>query len=153
MIVVGVDGSECSNAALHFALEEARVRHARLRIVVAWHVPLAAYGAGWAPPPPGLSEDVEAAAEEVLKAARALCDEIDGEVEIETVATEGHPAQVLVEEAEGAELLVVGCRGRGGFRELMLGSVSHQCALHARCPVAIVRAGCECPSDTSEKPC
>jgi nucleotide-binding universal stress UspA family protein len=144
MIVVGVDGSECSISALHFALEEARVRHARLRIVVVWHVPLAAYGAGWAPPPPHLTEDAEAAAGEILDSAAKLAQEGDGEVEIERVVREGQPAQILVEEAEGAELLVVGCRGRGGFRELMLGSISHQCALHARCPVAIVRAGCEC---------
>jgi nucleotide-binding universal stress UspA family protein len=145
MIVVGVDGSKCSHSALRFALNEARVRKAKLRIVVAWHVPLAAYGAGWAPPPPTLAEDSKTAAEDVLAGALQEVKEEAGGVEIESVVREGQPANVLVEESAGAELLVIGSRGRGGFRELLLGSVSQQCAHHARCPVTIVRAGCECP--------
>ena len=68
----------------------------------------------------------------------------DGGVEIEQVVREGQPTDVLVEESAEAEMLVLGSRGRGGFRELMLGSVSQQCAHHARCPVTIVRSGCEC---------
>jgi len=143
MIVVGVDGSECSRSALRFALNEARIRHVKLRIVVAWHVPMAAYGAGWAPPPPGLADDAETAAKEVLDDALKVVKEEPDSVEIETAVREGQSANVLVEEAASAELLVIGSRGRGGFRELMLGSVSQQCAHHARCPVAIVRAGCE----------
>ena len=143
MIVVGVDGSECSRSALRFALNEARIRHVKLRIVVVWHVPMAAYGAGWAPPPPGLAEDSETAAKEVLEDALRVVKEEPDSVEIETTVREGQSANVLVEEAANAELLVIGSRGRGGFRELMLGSVSQQCAHHARCPVAIVRAGCE----------
>jgi nucleotide-binding universal stress UspA family protein len=144
MIVVGVDGSECSRSALRFALNEARIRQTKLLIVVVWHVPLAAYGAGWAPPPPHLAEDSEAAAKEVLEEALGSVKEDASSIEIESIVREGQPAQVLVEEAKGADLLVVGSRGRGGFRELMLGSVSQQCAHHARCPVAIVRTGCEC---------
>ena len=144
MIVVGVDGSKCSHSALRFALEEARIRKAKLRVVVVWHVPLAAYGAGWAPPPPRLTEDSEAAAKEVLDEALRLAKEGDG-VEIEPLVREGQPADVLVEASAEAEMLVVGSRGRGGFRELLLGSVSQQCAHHARCPVTIVRAGCERP--------
>jgi nucleotide-binding universal stress UspA family protein len=145
MIVVGVDGSKCSHSALRFALNEARIRKAKLRVVVVWHVPLAAYGAGWAPPPPRLSEDSEAAAEEVLAEALQTVKESPSSVEIEPIVREGQPANVLVEASKEAEMLVVGSRGRGGFRELMLGSVSQQCAHHARCPVTIVRAGCECP--------
>jgi len=68
-----------------------------------------------------------------------------GGVEIEQVVREGQSTDVLVEESAKAEMLVLGSRGRGGFRELMLGSVSQQCAHHARCPVTIVRTGCECP--------
>ena len=148
MIVVGVDGSKCSHSALRFALEEARIRKAKLRLVVVWHVPLAAYGAGWAPPPPHLTEDSEAAAKEVLEEALGVVKEDDDSVEIEPVVREGQPANVLVEASAEAELLVVGSRGRGGFRELLLGSVSQQCAHHARCPVTIVRAGCECSPAT-----
>ena len=147
MIVVGVDGSKCSHSALRFALKEARVRQTKLRVVVVWHVPLIAYGAGWAPPPPGLTEDAESAAREVLAEALELAKADGPVVEIEAVVCEGQPANVLVEEAAKADLLVVGSRGRGGFRELMLGSVSQQCAHHARCPVVIVRAGCEEPAE------
>ena len=152
MIVVGVDGSECSRSALRFALTEARIRHVKLRIVVTWHVPLAAYGAGWAPPPPGLAEDSETVAKEVLEDALGVVREEPDSVEIEPVVREGQSANVLVEEAAQAEMLVVGSRGRGGFRELMLGSVSQQCAHHARCPVAIVRTGCECAPSAESAP-
>jgi nucleotide-binding universal stress UspA family protein len=64
-----------------------------------------------------------------------------GELEIESRLREGPPAGVLTEEAAGAQLLVVGSLGLGGFRELLLGSVSRQCAQHAPCPVLIVPLG------------
>ncbi|WP_328908378.1 universal stress protein [Streptomyces sp. NBC_00234] len=51
----------------------------------------------------------------------------------------GNPAQALVDAAEGADMLVVGSRGRGGFRRALLGSVSQQAALHAPCPTVIIR--------------
>lgn len=59
-------------------------------------------------------------------------------VEVEQSVLEGTPAQVLVEAAQGADLLVVGTRGHGGFTGLLLGSVSQQAAHHAPCPVVIV---------------
>jgi nucleotide-binding universal stress UspA family protein len=62
-----------------------------------------------------------------------------GGAQIERVAVEGQAARVLVGAAEGAELLVVGSRGHGGFTGLLLGSVSQQCAHHAPCPVVILR--------------
>lgn len=138
-IVVGVDGSACARAALRFALHEARIRGARLRAVSVWHVPLGAYGAGFAPTPESLVDDCEEAARDVLEQALEEIGDSGG-IEVEQVVREGHPAHVLVEEARQAELLVVGSRGLGGFRELLLGSVSQQCAHHARCPVVIVRA-------------
>jgi nucleotide-binding universal stress UspA family protein len=58
---------------------------------------------------------------------------------VETAVIEGPPAQVLVDMSADADLLVVGSRGRGGFSELLLGSVSQQCVHHARCPVTVVR--------------
>jgi nucleotide-binding universal stress UspA family protein len=60
-------------------------------------------------------------------------------VNVETAVIEGLPAQVLVDMSADADLLVVGSRGRGGFSELLLGSVSQQCVHHARCPVTVVR--------------
>jgi nucleotide-binding universal stress UspA family protein len=137
-IVVGVDGSACARAALRFAVHEARIRGARIRAVSVWHVPLGAYGAGWVPTPESLVEDCEQAARDVLEQALADAGNVEG-IEIDPVVREGNPARVLVEEARAAALLVVGSRGLGGFRELLLGSVSQQCAHHARCPVVIVR--------------
>jgi len=64
-------------------------------------------------------------------------------VEIERRVVEGRPAAVLVNESQGADLLVVGSRGHGGFAGLLLGSVSQQCAHHAACPVVIVHRGPE----------
>ena len=137
-LVVGVDGSDGARAALRFAVDEARLRDARLRVVTAWHVPVLAYGGGIAPPPlPDMGDDLESAARASVE--NALAGVASDGVEIETVVREGRPVEVLLEEAEGADLLIVGSRGLGGFGGLLLGSVSAQCAQHAHCPVVIVR--------------
>jgi nucleotide-binding universal stress UspA family protein len=136
MIVVGVDGSESSRAALRFALAEARQRGTSVRAVGVWHVPVTAYGSAFVPPNLILQEDLETAARDGLQ--RAIADAAAGDVEVETAVKEGQPADVLLKEAQTAELLVVGSRGLGGFRGLLLGSVSQQCAHHAPCPLVIV---------------
>ncbi len=137
-IVVGVDGSRSAQEALHVAFDEARLRGAVLRAVMAWDVSTMAYGgmSGFGPniDPTAVEEGARAALD---SAVDALSEQATG-VEVERVMRMGQPAQVLVEEARGADLLVVGSRGRGGFVGLLLGSVSHQCALHASCPVLIV---------------
>jgi nucleotide-binding universal stress UspA family protein len=104
--------------------------------VTAWHIPPLAYSGGYAPPfdRRELEQSANAIAE---KALADLAEDMAG-LDVEHVAVEGQPAQVLVDEAEDAELLVVGSRGHGGFTGLLLGSVSQQCAHHARCPVVIV---------------
>ena len=84
--------------------------------------------------------------EDVLEEALRAVKESAGNVETGSVVREGQPAQILIEEAAKAELLVIGSRGRGGFRDLLLGSVSQQCAHHAHCPTVIVRTGCEQPA-------
>ncbi|HLB04800.1 MAG TPA: universal stress protein [Gaiellaceae bacterium] len=137
-IVVGVDGSDESREAFRWALEEARLRKTTLRAVYAWQDPYAVA------PGYGFPEDFDftalrTGAEERLSATVA---EVAGEsdVTIEEVIAEGPAASILVEAAEGADLLVVGSRGHGGFTGLLLGSVSQQCAHHAPCPVVIVRS-------------
>jgi nucleotide-binding universal stress UspA family protein len=147
-VVVGIDGSEGSEAALRFALEEARLRGAILRVVHAYVLPLSEVA-----PDPFLLEfpsvpgpELEAIADDLGKGASSLIDAaIDrvlagGEagVELERVAIEGSPAAALIDQAEGADLLVVGSRGHGRVHGLLLGSVSQQCVSHAPCPVAIV---------------
>ena len=136
-IVAGVDGSDGAQEALRLAVREARLRGAGLRVVIAWQMPAMAYGGvGFSPDidPAVFRENAGATLE---KALAALGGQANG-IEIERVARIGVPAQVLLEEARGADLLVVGSRGHGGFAGLLLGSVSHQCALHAACPVLIV---------------
>lgn len=135
-IVVGVDGSPGALAALRYALGEARLRGADVRIVGAWHLPVAAYAGGYGPGDPDLSVGFEKDARGNLE--RALEQADVGDVHIDTVVREGNPAHVLLEEARDADLLVVGSRGLGGFRGLMLGSVGQQCAHHAPCPLVIV---------------
>ena len=137
-IVVGVDGSKGSLSALHFAVDEARLRGADLRVVMTWSLDPGTYaGVG------GLSCGIDPTVLE--QSARAeldrFLDEVVGRsdgVRIDGVLTMGPAAQVLIAEAEEADLLIVGSRGHGGFAGLLLGSVSHQCALHALCPVVIV---------------
>lgn len=138
-IVVGIDGSDHAKEALRWALEEARLRGATLRVVNAWTAPVyVGYAAvSGAVLDPALFKD---AADEQIETAvkEILGDATDVPVERKTV--EGTAASVLVEEAEGADLLVVGSRGHGGFAGLLLGSVSQQCAQHSLCPVVIVHA-------------
>ena len=138
-IVVGVDGSPEAKEALRWAVEEARLRGAALRVVHAWEFPLGAVGPGV----PALYngeflQTLRLDAEQLVD--RLLAETDPGATIIETAVVEGPAAQTLIAAAEGAELLVVGSRGRGGFTGLLLGSVSQQCAHHAPCPVVIVRA-------------
>ena len=142
-VVVGVDGSEPAAAALRFAAEEARLRGATLVAVHAWtFMPPAAVGDPGVIPVAAvtLMDDLEA---ERLAAAAFLDDAVTtalGDAETETIAAEGSPGEVLVEAAQGADLVVVGSRGRGGLKSALLGSVSGHVANHAPCPVVIVRA-------------
>jgi nucleotide-binding universal stress UspA family protein len=141
LIVVGVDGSPGAQAALEWAAAEARLRGAPLRIAHAWHLPAATYGSGGFVPPVGMSwdDDLEAAARAGLDKVVDDASELLAGIEVERHLGEGPAAVVLTDAARGADMLVVGSRGLGGFKELLLGSVGHQCAQHAACPVVIVR--------------
>jgi nucleotide-binding universal stress UspA family protein len=141
VIVVGVDHSAGAEEALRFAFEEAQLRQATLRAVHAWQ-----FGYIGASSLEGSVPVLGAGPDEHRGAAAAVLDAMvrqairdAGDVEIERRIVEGPAAAVLVEESRGADLLVVGSRGHGGFAQLLLGSVSQQCAHHAECPVVIVR--------------
>ena len=142
VIVVGVDQSDGAKAALAFAYEEARLRHATLRAVHAWQFGYIGYTGfeGRVPAVGGDIRELRDAATAALDATvrEALPD--PGDVAIEQRVVEGTPGGVLVDESHNADLLVVGSRGHGGFAQLLLGSVSQQCAHHAACPVVIVRS-------------
>ena len=137
-IVVGVDGSEQSTAAVRWAAREAHRRQVPLRVVHAWVWPLFRVPLGPAPgAPPGAG--LRAAAESVLASARSTARAVAAELPVETSLEVGAAVPALLRAAEGAALLVVGNRGLGGFSGLLLGSVSAQCAHHAPCPLLIVR--------------
>ncbi|MEU3334921.1 universal stress protein [Streptomyces sp. NPDC006668] len=143
LIVVGVDGSEASRAALRWAARQAELTGAKLRPVQAWRLP-ATYGM----PVDYSDADFEKQARESL---RRTVEETLGEhpgVPVDSQVVEGHPAAVLTEAAKGAELLVVGSHGHGAFTGMLLGSVSHHCVHHATCPVLVVRAGTDRPVST-----
>lgn len=140
VIVVGVDHSEGAKAALRFALEEATLREATLRVVHAWQ-----YGyigaTGFEGSYPALGGDIkelrDAAASDLEATLREAIPET-GTVEVERRVVKDRPAAALVDESRGADMVVVGSRGHGGFAGLLLGSVSQQVAQHAACPVVIV---------------
>jgi len=141
VIVVGVDQSAGASAALRFALEEARFRQATLRVIHAWQFGyIGATGLeGWLPAAGGNLEDFRAGAEAALEQTLKEVGADSEGVTIERRVEQGSAATVLIEESQDADLLVVGSRGHGGFAQLLLGSVSQQCAQHAFCPVVIVR--------------
>jgi nucleotide-binding universal stress UspA family protein len=141
MIVVGADGSEGAGAALEFAAEEAALRNAPLRIVSAWEVPVMAYGGGPTPPPPLDQETLDAfqaGAQKIADDAVSVVKKLQPSLEVEAVTVSAQPADALVAQGADADLIVVGRRGLGGFRSLLLGSVSQQVVHHASCPVVVV---------------
>lgn len=134
-IVVGVDGSAHARRALAFAIEEARRREARVDAVYAYAPPVY-----WAAPEFGVL--IPRPESEVVEDATQLLErelgDVPDDVHVEPVVVEGPAARALLETAKGADLLVVGSRGRGGFMGLLLGSTSHQVVTHATCPVVVV---------------
>ena len=140
-IVVGVEGSDGSRAALRWAIDEARVRSSTVVVVTAYlptYVP-AAPDYGYVPlDAPDLVDEVRKMQDELV--AEALLLDGGPPVPFEQHLLEGRAAETLITASQDASLLVVGNRGRGGFRGLLLGSVSQHTAHHASCPVVIVRS-------------
>ncbi len=137
-IVVGVDGSRPAEAALEWAADEARRRSATLEVVTVWEAP-AAYGGGAVATvtTSAAREPAEARARKIAESAARRAEQIGARAVPRAI--EGQVSGVLADLSEHADLLVVGSRGRGGFSSLLLGSVSAQCAHHARAPLVIVR--------------
>ncbi|ASU78475.1 universal stress protein [Actinopolyspora erythraea] len=136
-IVVGIDGSAPSLAALDWALGQAELTGAVVEAVTAWEYPAFYSWEGGAVPP---REFENAASVTVEDAVDAAVDRRGTPPRVRTHVKQGDSTQVLLDTAEDAELLVVGSRGHGGFVGALLGSVSHRCTHHARCPVVIVHA-------------
>jgi nucleotide-binding universal stress UspA family protein len=142
-IVVGIDGSGTSRTALRWAVAEARLRAARLRILAAywWTWPSDEFD-GLSELPQYLGQRFEEMAAEAVAEARAL----EPGVEVTGGAVLSEPASALLEAGRTAAMVVVGNRGHGGFASLLLGSVSQQVATHAAGPVIVVRGRADPPS-------
>ena len=138
-IVVGVDGSSSSKAALAWAVRQAEMTGATVEAVIAWHYPVMVGGYAWAPMVALDDADFETISARALSSAVGETVDPTSTVKVSTTVREANAAQVLLEAAQGADLLVVGSRGHGGFTGALLGSVSQHCAHHASCPIVIVR--------------
>lgn len=142
VVTVGVDASEGSIRALRWALREARLRGARLRAVLAWSYldqPKGSFDPAYG------EDDARGQLDEALALVAGGADD----VEIDPVLVNDLPARALLAAARDADLLVVGSRGLGGFKGLLLGSVSQQVVQHAPCPVVVV-PGDERPASRRE---
>jgi nucleotide-binding universal stress UspA family protein len=138
-IVVGVDGSRPADAALRWAIGQAKLTGDTVEAVMAWQYPIAVGSYGWAPVVMDDGADLQSMAEKSLAEAIDRVVQPDGGIEVDRLVTEGYAPNVLVEASANADLLVVGSRGHGTFADALLGSVSQNCAHHAKCPVVIVR--------------
>ncbi|MEX1165190.1 MAG: universal stress protein [Nitriliruptor sp.] len=137
-IVVGIDSSEHARRALRWARDEAQVHGATLEVVHAYPTPEVAVLPAIAALPS--DEDLEASAYAVIDDQLEEVGGFDG-IPVIRIARSGGAAGVLCHEAADAAMVIIGSRGRGGFKGLLLGSVSQQVATHAPCPVVIVGHG------------
>ena len=140
-IIVGVDGSDHSRHALEWAIAEAAVRHAPLTVLTVQPA-VAGY---WGDPDcyPGDDDPTEKARETAQEETDRTLEKVDPMSRPSSVtvrAAAGLPAEALLEAADDADMLVVGSRGAGGFKRLLMGSVSLQVTHHAHCPVVVIPA-------------
>jgi nucleotide-binding universal stress UspA family protein len=144
IVLVGVDGSPESGAALKYAVAEANRRGARLRVVSTYFPEYSVHGR--TEPVTASETGVEVDLEQEIR--HMVEDALAGDAlpqPAEIVVAAGPAAGVLIDASGEVDVLVLGHRGRGGFASMLLGSVSLQCVLHARCPVIVVR-----PTEVSE---
>ena len=147
-VVVAHDGSQDARLALRWAVDEARLRRCTLHIVRAWSIQSAPRPASWRPGyAPSLKEYEEAVRADLLNDVREVLGTEPGcEVTVHPVHAAAAPA--LIAASKRADLVVIGSRGLGGFRGLLLGSVSEQVVRHAECPVVVIRRRPERPKPT-----
>lgn len=134
VIIVGVDGSESSKNALRWAARLAPSLNATIHAIVAWEYPIVFGLEGGIP---GIWKP-DGTAREILNNALDSVFGKERPAELKGSICQGHPTFVLLDASNGADMLIVGSRGLGGFAGLLLGSVSSSCAEHAKCPVLVV---------------
>ena len=139
-IVVGVDGSAQSKLALRWAVRVAASTGASIDAVTAWHFPV---NFGW-----GYMADEWNPEDDATKCLSESVDEAFGAERpkgLRLLVLQGLPAKILLDESNGATMLIVGSRGHGGFSGMLLGSVSANCAEHATCPVLVIHGDTPTP--------
>lgn len=136
-IVVGVDGSPASLKAVLWAAHEAKLRNSEIEILHSWSMPFVADPLAMMPMMFPVEEMVSGA-NKVVAVAAAIITDVDSKIHVGTRVERGAASEYLIAAGKSADLLVVGSRGHGGFAGLLLGSVAHQVANHATCPVVIV---------------
>ncbi|MCL1900087.1 MAG: universal stress protein [Promicromonosporaceae bacterium] len=137
-IIVGVDGSPTAEAAIRLAIKQAQVWGAELVAVAGVPVATGAGVLAWLPTQVDHEQvltDVKAGLDSIIDRAEAAT---DGGIKIKRIVLDGTGAELLTEFSTAADLLVVGSRGRGGFRGLLLGSTSQAVLHHSACPVLVV---------------
>ncbi|MEU4673615.1 universal stress protein [Amycolatopsis sp. NPDC023774] len=135
-VLVGLDGSPDSNEALGYACDEATARRTGLVAVRAW-TEITSGGS----PRKTSPDDIAAGERRLVDEQLAPWREKFPELPVDVVVAHGRPARTLLDRSAGAQLVVVGSRGRGGFTGMLLGSTSHALLVHSACPVAVVRPG------------
>ncbi len=138
-IVVGVDGSASSLAALCWAVHQAELTGGTVDAIVAWRLPVSMTGYGLAPVAMSDCSDMEQIAKRALDESISKVVGPGGGPPMRSLVVQGFPAQVLLNASADADLLVLGSRGHGGFVGTLLGSAGQHCVRHAHCPVVIVR--------------
>ncbi|MEV8523589.1 universal stress protein [Streptomyces sp. NPDC052000] len=136
-VVVGVDGSPSSHEALRWAVRYGGLVGATVEAVATWELP---GGRAWSAPAIDTTFDEESALQGLVQELREVLGD-EAAKAVRALLVHGNPVDVLLKAAEGAEALVVGSHGRGGFARALLGSVSQHIAQHGACPVVIVRPG------------
>lgn len=139
VVIVGVDGSAESIAALSWAASYQAATGSTVQAVLCWHFPAAAGPAPVGVAPRQISDEVRASMLDNLTKAITEVYGSPAPEKVESMVEYGHPAQVLVDASRNADLLVVGHRGHGAFTGMLIGSVSIHCVTSAHCPVVVVR--------------
>ena len=141
-IIVGVDGSPSSRHALRWAVRQAELTGSSVEAITAWQSPaMVGIGTPFTDADTGGGDDngIRVAVQDMLRAAVAEASVPSPSVTVKAEVGEGSPAQLLLDAAKGASMIVVGSRGHGGLSGTLLGSVGQTLSHHAPCPVLIIR--------------
>jgi len=137
-VVVGVDGSAAATGAVAYAAHTAATRRIPLLLVTTYSIPAAMFAEGMVPPQP-VYDELEKECHPIVEEARATALKAAPGIEVSHAIVDGNPAQVLIDYSRKAKMIVLGSRGLGGIKGMVLGSVSAAVASHAHCPVVVTR--------------